>query len=233
MAKRHILVIEDDAAIRRVVLDALKLEGFETSSSATFADGLEAGLRVPCHLIVLDLVLPGGSGLTLLEEVRFARPTMPVVIVTAKGREDDRVGGLKLGADDYLVKPFSVRELVARVEAVLRRSAERPLDVHNVVFRGGSADLARAIVSLDSGATAELAEREVALLRYLAMNRGRTVSRDELLERVWRLPASRVRTRTVDMHVARLRDKLGDRADRPLLIQTVRGKGYCFVGDLD
>ena len=118
------------------------------------------------------------------------------------------------------------RELLARIEAVLRRSAERPSDVEQVEFQGGKADLRRAEAKLDNGQTLELSEREVELLRYLARNAGRAVSREELLEKVWRLPATSVRTRTIDMHVARLREKLGDDAEQPKVISTVRGKGY-------
>jgi DNA-binding response OmpR family regulator len=227
--KRRIAIIEDEPAIRQVVVDALELEGYETGAADTFASGLDLGLRTPCDLLLLDLALPGGDGLDLLAEVRLARPALPVIIMTARGREEDRVSGLKLGADDYVVKPFSIKELVARIEAVLRRSAERPTDARRVRFKGGVADLESRQLTLDSGAAAELSEREVDLLRYLARNPGRTVSRDELLQRIWRLPPNRVRTRTIDMHVARLRDKLGDES----VIRTVRGKGYCFEGEVE
>jgi len=231
--KRHIAIVEDELAILTVVSDALALEGYRVDSASSFATGLELGLRCPCDLLLLDLALPGGDGLELLAEVRLARPALPVIIVTARGREEDRVSGLKLGADDYVVKPFSIKELLARIEAVLRRSAERPGDVRRVRFAGGTADLVSRRVDRDGVATAELSEREVELLRYLATQRGRPVSRDELLQRVWRLPPNRVRTRTIDMHVARLRDKLGDDAAAPRIIRTLRGKGYCFEGEVD
>src|SRR5262249_27738934 len=152
------------------------------------------------------------------------RPTLPVIVVTARGREEDRVKGLELGADDYVVKPFSVKELLARVAAVLRRSAERPIDRTEVAIPGGLAHLAASEPRLDDGGRRELSGLEVAVLRYLAQNPSRVVSRAELLERVWRLPANRVRTRTIDMLVARLREKLRDGET----IQTVRGKGYRF-----
>ena len=230
MAKRRILVVEDDPAIREGIVDALDYEGYETFEAGTFDDAVRAGTQVDCHLVLLDLVLPGGDGLDVLAEVRLARPTLPVIILTARGAETDRVNGLKLGADDYVVKPFSVKELLARVEAVLRRSAERPTDLPAVHFAGGVADLARAELCHDDGERVELSDRETALLRYLAQSGPRIVSRDELLERVWRLPSNQVRTRTVDMTVARLRDKLRDDQSPPTIIRTVRGKGYIFEG---
>lgn len=227
MPKRTIAVIEDDAAIREVVVDALELEGFATVAAANFKDGHQAAVIGTCDLVLLDLVFPGGDGLELLRAIRAARPRLPVIITTARGREDDRVAGLRLGADDYVVKPFGIKELIARVEAVLRRSAERPLQVREVSFRGGVADLDQRTIRRDGHAPIELAEREVELLAYLANNPGRTIARNELLEQVWHLAPNRVRTRTVDMHIARLREKLGDAGDG-LLIRTVRGKGYAF-----
>ena len=225
MARRRILVIEDDEAIREGVVDALDFSGYEPLQEATYPAGLATALRATYDLLLLDLTLPRGDGLDLLAEVRLARPTLPVILVTARGREEDRVKGLDLGADDYVVKPFSVKELLARVAAVLRRSAERPIDVAEVRFAGGVADLAGRALRRDDGSTAELSELEAAVLRYLALNPQRVVSRDELLERVWRLPSNQVRTRTIDMLVMRLREKLGDAA-----ILTVRGKGYRFGG---
>jgi DNA-binding response OmpR family regulator len=151
MKTRRILVIEDDAAIRRGVVDALRFARYETLEADTGKKGLEMGLRVDCDLVLLDLVLPGVDGLSILESVRAARPTLPVIVLTARGEEADRVKGLGLGADDYVVKPFSVKELLARVEAVLRRSAERPVDVASVTFPGGVADIARLEVRYKDG----------------------------------------------------------------------------------
>jgi DNA-binding response OmpR family regulator len=226
MARRRILVIEDDAAIRDGVADALRFHGYEPLAEETFREGLATALRSTYDLLLLDLALPGGDGLALLGEVRLARPTLPVILVTARGREEDKVKGLELGADDYVVKPFGIKELLARVAAVLRRSAERPLDVSEARFAGGVADLAGRAVILDGGERRELTELEVAVLGYLARNAARVVSRDELLQRVWRLPPNQVRTRTIDMAVARLREKLGAGE----AIVTVRGKGYRFAG---
>jgi len=229
MARRRILIVEDDAAIRRGVADALEFEGYATLEAADGLKGQEMAVKCACDLLLLDLVLPGRDGLDILREVRATRPTMPVIILTARGEEADRVEGLRLGADDYVVKPFSVKELLARVQAVLRRSPERPTDVRQVAFAGGVADLARREVRLDGGGRAELSAREAELLRYLAANRGRVIARDEILARVWRMNPTGVETRTIDMHVARLREKLRDDPADPKVIITVRGKGYLFA----
>jgi len=228
MAKQRILVIEDDAAIRRGIVDALGFEGYRTLEADDGDLGLDMALSVTCDLILLDLVLPGPDGLAILREVRSARPTLPVIILTARGDEADRVTGLRLGADDYVVKPFSVKELLARVEAVLRRSPERPSDVDRVTVPGGTVDLARCEVCFDDGTRCDLSEREQELLRYLAANAGRAVSREELLRRVWRIDPTGLYTRTVDMHIARLREKLRDEPAEPRIILTVRGKGYMW-----
>jgi DNA-binding response OmpR family regulator len=226
---RTVLVIEDDAAIRRGVVDALKFEGFTALEAADGEAGLKSALQVDCDLVLLDLALPKLHGLEILREVRRVRPTLPVIVLTAMGNEKDRVAGLKLGADDYVVKPFSVVELMARVEAVMRRSPERPQDVQEYEFAEGVADLARCEIRYHDGTRVELSERERELLRYFVVNPGRAISRDEILSRVWRIDPSGISTRTIDMHVARLRDKLRDSGDDPKILLTVRGKGYMLA----
>jgi DNA-binding response OmpR family regulator len=230
MSRRTILVIEDDAAIRQGIHDALSFEGYHPIDAADGKAGLELALRAECDLVLLDLVLPERGGLEILREVRAARPTLPVIILTARGEENDRVQGLRLGADDYVVKPFSVRELLARIQAVLRRSPERPSDVAQVAIPGGLADLERCEVRFADGEREELSERERELLRYLATNRGRAISRAEILSRVWRLDPNGIETRTIDMHIVRLREKLRDDSEKPRVLLTVRGKGYMFAG---
>lgn len=229
MSQPTILTVEDDAAIRRGIVDALTFAGFSVLQAATGNDGLEMALRRNYDLLLLDLVLPGKSGLEILREVRSARPTQPVIILTARGEENDRVAGLRGGADDYVVKPFSVKELLARVAAVLRRCPGRPTDVQEIPLPAGTADLERREVRYADGQRAELSEREVELLRYLAANHGRAIARDEILANVWRLSPQGISTRTIDMHVARLREKLRDDSDDPRVLLTVRGKGYMFA----
>ena len=229
MNPRTILVVEDDAGIREGIDDALKYAGYTTLTAADGHKGLKRATEAECDLVLLDLVLPGPDGLEILKAIRAERPTLPVIILTARGDESDRVRGLRLGADDYVVKPFSVKELLARVEAVMRRSPERPADVARVKVPKGTADLARREVRFRDGSREELSEREVELLRYLAENPGRAISREEILTRVWRLDPRGIETRTIDMHIARLREKLRDDPDEPKVIVTVRGVGYMFA----
>ncbi|MFN0059097.1 MAG: response regulator transcription factor [Planctomycetota bacterium] len=226
---RQILVAEDDDAVRTGIVDALTFHGFAPVPAANGETARRLALTSDWDLLLLDLVLPGADGFEILSEVRRARPTAPVIILTARGEEADRVRGLRLGADDYVVKPFSVRELIARAEAVLRRSPERPQPVERIELPGIVVDLARCEACFADGARVELSQREVELLGYLAASHGRAVSRDELLARLWRVDPSRVESRTIDMHVARLREKLRDCGPTPRLLVTVRGKGYMLA----
>jgi len=229
MPQQTVLTIEDDAAIRRGIVDALRFAGYRVLESGNGEEGLEMAVRQDYDLLLLDLVLPGTDGMEILRKVRTTRPTQPVIILSARGEEDDRVEGLRLGADDYVVKPFSVKELLARVEAVLRRSPERPTDLEKIRLPTGCADFARRELQFDDGRRVELSEREIELLRYLVTNRGRAIARDELLANVWRISPQGVSTRTIDMHVARLREKLRDDPADPQVLLTVRGKGYMFA----
>ncbi|MCP3915226.1 MAG: response regulator transcription factor [bacterium] len=225
-SRRVILVVEDDPAIRRGLVDSLEFAGYEVRQCEDGTSARSVLLGADLDLVLLDVLLPGIDGFELLQEVRVGRPTLPVIMVTARGAEEDRVRGLKRGADDYVVKPFSSSELLARVEAVLRRSAERPAGVQALRANGRTIHLERREVSGGGGETRQLSERETEILRYLASCRGRAVAREELLQRVWGLDPRGLATRTVDMHVARLREKLGDPADDPRIVVTVRAKGY-------
>jgi DNA-binding response OmpR family regulator len=187
---------------------------------------MKLALTATFDLMLLDLVLPQASGFDILKALRRERPGTPVIILSARGEENDRVRGLRLGADDYVVKPFSVRELLARVEAVLRRAPERQPVSETLTLAAATIDFGQSEARFENGERAELSERERDVLRYLALNRGRPVSREELLQRVWHIDNKQTETRTVDMHIANLRHKLRDDAESPLVIITVRGKGY-------
>ena len=225
MSNKCILTIEDDPAIRRGIVDSLKATGYVVWQAERADSGAEAALAKPCDLVLLDLVLPGGDGLSVLQTIRREKPTLPVIILTARGEETDRVKGLKLGADDYVVKPFSVDELLARVEAVLRRSPARATTNPRLNLPAGDVDWTSREIKSASG-NQSLSERELALLEYLARHPGRPIDRDELLRGVWQIDAKGVTTRTVDMHIARLREKLQAAAGTAEVIKTVRGRGY-------
>lgn len=229
MDKQRILVVEDDPAIRKGVAHSLRFNGYEVVEAVDEAGGLAAAAS-PFDLLLLDLNLPGGDGLAILKAVRAADAAVPVIILTARGDEEDRVKGLRLGADDYVVKPFGALELLARIEAVLRRSPSRPAGPRLVPVPGGVLDLGNRELRFEDGQRTALSEREAELLAFLARNAGRAVSRDEILAQVWRLNPDAVETRTVDMHVTRLRAKLRDDAAEPRIILTLRGRGYAFAG---
>jgi two-component system, OmpR family, alkaline phosphatase synthesis response regulator PhoP len=230
MSQGTILVVEDDPAIRRGVVDALRFAGYEPRQAADGEAGLAAALGADLTLVLLDLLLPRKDGFEVLREIRSARPSLPVIVLTARGAEEDRVRGLRGGADDYVVKPFSARELLARVEAVLRRSAERPRSIPgSLTLPGRTIDFERREVRFDGGGRAELSERESEVLRYLAGRPGRAVSREEILRAVWGVDPRGLATRTIDMHIARLRECLRDDPADPRVILTVRSRGYKFM----
>ncbi len=227
----HILVVDDEADISALVAYHLARESYRVRTVADGHEAIEAVERERPDLIVLDLMLPGMSGLDVLRELR-SRPAfegLPVILLTARREEDDRVEGLRLGADDYLAKPFSPQELVLRVGAVLRRVRQHPpASPGGQLLRAGpvTIDTGAAQVEVD-GQPVVLTPTEYRLLLVLIERRGRVQSRRQLLEAVWETTA-RITTRTVDMHVQRLRGKLGSAADR---LETVRGFGYRFRAD--
>lgn len=221
-----ILVVEDDAAIRRGIVDALTYSKYEVVECGDGEAGLERALGGGFDLLLLDVMLPGIDGFEVLRALRRERSPLPVILITARGAEDDRVEGLRGGADDYVVKPFSARELLARVEAVLRRAPQRPAAIRGVVSDGIRVDLERREARLADETAVPLSEKEAELITYLAVHPDRAISRDELLQRVWGLDPRGVTTRTIDMHIARLREKLGDDPNAPSFVTTVRGKGY-------
>jgi DNA-binding response OmpR family regulator len=232
--RRTVLVVEDDTAIRRGLVDSLAFAGYLVLESGDGREARRLLLSAELDLVLLDVMLPGCDGFELLPEIRKTRPALPVIFVTARGAEEDRVRGLRGGADDYVVKPFSSSELLARVEAVLRRSAERPRDVRILrTSDGRTIDFERREVLLAGGSTRQLSERELDILRYLAASRGRAIAREELLARVWGLDPRGLETRAIDMHVARLREKLDDPAGDGRVLVTVRAKGYMLGEDVE
>jgi DNA-binding response OmpR family regulator len=222
------VVVEDEPAIRRGVVDALREARYVVVEAADGEAGLAEAVRAGVDLVLLDLLLPRRDGWQVLAELRRLRPGVPVIILTARGTEDERVRGLKMGADDYVLKPFSARELLARVEAVLRRAPARPAAVLKARLGHAVIDLGRREICWSARDRVELSETEAAILTYLLARRERSVTRDELLSGVWGLEPTGLETRTVDMHVARLRTKLRDPAGRPTpeAILTVRAHGY-------
>lgn len=234
MSQRTILVVEDDAAIRRGLCDSLNYAGFAVQSAATAGEARAAFRGGACDLVLLDVMLPGGNGFELLAELRRLWAGIPVIFVTARGAEEERVRGLRCGADDYVVKPFGTSELLARVEAVLRRTAERPSAVRWLrTSDGRTVNFERREVELSDNSRRLLSEKELELLRYLAGSRGRAIAREELLARVWGLDPRGIETRTIDMHIARLREKIADPAGAGRLLLTVRAKGYMLAKDVE
>lgn len=226
--KRTIVVVEDEEAIRRGIVDILSVAGYAPVEASDGEAGLREARRADVDLVLLDLLLPKKDGLDVLAELRVTHPSLPVIILTARGSEEDRVRGLRCGADDYVVKPFSARELLARVEAVLRRSPDRPAPIMHIKIGGTVVDCGRREVCRTDGERVSLSEMEANILERLAAHAGRAVSREELLACVWGLRDGAVETRAIDMHITRLRQKLSgsDGDDAADWIVTVRGKGY-------
>lgn len=234
MIASQIVVVEDEPAIRRGVVDALKSSGYAVTEAADGAVGYERAIQPGVRLVLLDLLLPRRDGLDVLTDLRKIRPTLPVIILTARGSEEDRVRGLKMGADDYVVKPFSARELLARVEAVLRRTPDRPSGAPFARLGRATIDFRRREVKWSEKDRTELSETESGILLFLLENAARSVSRDEILSRLWGINPQGLETRTIDMHVARLRAKLRDPSGKttPEAIVTVRAHGYMAGPDL-
>jgi len=222
--KAHILVVEDDAALRQGLLDVLVFNGYAARGIADGGQALPGMLEGPCDLVLLDVMLPGLDGLSVCREIRRRKPNQAVVMITARGAEDDIVAGFKAGADDYIPKPFSLRELMVRVEAVLRRAGknagDQEITVGSVRFDG------RQLVAECRGRTVEITRREMDIVAYLNRNSDRIVSRKELLTEVWQYADAGIETRTVDIHMLKLRKKITALAENAAFITTIRGEGY-------
>lgn len=222
-----VLVVEDDPGILRTVADNLRFERYDVITAMDGETAYALQQAQQADLIVLDLMLPRMSGLDLCRRLRMEDVQVPVLVLTARGEEADRVRGLDIGADDYVIKPFSVPELMARIRALLRRASAAASFPPILAFGQVEVDFRRH-TARRNGHQVELTRKEFALLRFLAAREDTVVTRDELLNKVWGLDAYPV-TRTVDNHIAGLRAKLEADPARPVHIQTVHGVGYRFV----
>jgi two-component system alkaline phosphatase synthesis response regulator PhoP len=225
---KRLLLIEDEPGLVLTLADRLGREGYSVETAQDGATGLERALQEPFELILLDVMLPRQSGFDVLRDLRQQGVDTPVIMLTARSQVVDKVVGLKLGADDYLTKPFEMMELLARIEARLRR-APPPATIDAEAYRFGAiqVDFRKAEVTRE-GAAINLSAREYQLLRYFIEHRGATISRDELLNQVWGYNAM-PNTRTVDVHVAWLRQKIEPNPKHPQYILTAHGLGYRFV----
>ena len=223
----NILLVEDEQALRMTLSDRLQSEGYVVDFSPDGEQGFEKATSLPFDLIILDIMLPRRSGLDVCRDIRLAGLVTPILLLTARGQIVDKVAGLKLGADDYVTKPFDTLELMARIEALLRRA---PTRAGQGILRFGSirVDIRGTQVTRE-GKPVYLSAREFQLLRYFTEHNGITLSRDEILREVWGYEAGTF-TRTVDVHVAGLRQKLEKAPKKPEMIITVPGIGYKFQG---
>lgn len=229
---KKILIIEDEENIRELVTYNLKASGYETIEAEDGLTGITQAYKTKPDLILLDIMLPGKDGYEICRELRQDNIKTPIIMLTAKSEEVDKVLGLEFGADDYVAKPFGIRELLARIKAVLRRadmnnsslSEENKEDMENIEAGNIVIDQRRHQVTVDDKQI-ELTFKEYELLSFLAKNRGRVYSRDELLDKVWGMDYVG-ETRTVDVHIRHLRQKLGQDEKDNDYIETIRGRGY-------
>jgi len=228
-ARARILVVEDDPAILRGLLDVLVFNGFQAEGAEDGGEGLSRALSGDFDLIILDVMLPTLDGFSICRKVRKARPGQGIVMLTAKGSEEDVVTGFTAGADDYVSKPFSLRELMVRVEAVLRRSGAGLGD--ETVEAGGVRFDGKTLTAAFGDAVVELTRREMDIVAYLHLHRDRIVSRRDLLADVWKYRDAGIETRTVDIHMLKLRKKIAGLIGERPFIATIRGEGYRLEPD--
>jgi two-component system response regulator RegX3 len=225
--KTRLLIVEDEVAIRTGLTDLFVFHGYEVEAAADGREGLGEALAGGYDLLLLDVMLPGVDGFEICNRVRAADPEQPIVMLTAKTSDEDIVRGLTLGADDYVAKPFSVTQLVLRVQAVLRRARAVQEDLALIRLDDGFEIDTRNLSGRRGAETLVFTRREVELLKYLAANAERPVPREELLHRVWGYArGADIETRTVDIHVAKLRRKIEPDPAEPCHLVTVRGAGY-------
>jgi len=222
--KARILVVEDDTALLRGLLDVLVYNGYEVKGVEDGGQALNTGLQEIFDLILLDVMLPTLDGFSICKEIRKQKPSQGIIMITAKGSEDDIVTGFNAGADDYISKPFSLREVMVRVEAVLRRTGKNPGDVeirfHGIVFDG------KNLIAEYQNQILELTRKEMDIIAYLHRHRDRIVSKKELLTEVWHYADADIETRTVDIHMLKLRKKIASLIGDTPFVNTIRGEGY-------
>jgi len=228
VSEKHVLIVEDDEAMAVALRDGFEYEGFEVSVARDGEVGMKLAKSSSPDLIILDVMLPKKSGLDICKQIRGTGDNVPIIMLTARGQEIDKVLGLKLGADDYVTKPFSFLELMARVEAVLRRSGSGVTAFDS--YRFGDVEIKfKKCEATKGGDPVDISPRELELMKFFIEHRGEVVSRDQLLDAVWgydNMPF----TRTVDMHIAKLRKKIEDKPTDPQFIITVHRLGYKFTG---
>ncbi|MGD8883234.1 MAG: response regulator transcription factor [Desulfobacterales bacterium] len=222
--KARVLVVEDDPALLRGLLDVLVYNGYEVKGVEDGGHGLDAGLKEAFDLILLDVMLPTLDGFSICKEVRKKKPGQGIIIITAKGSEDDIVTGFNAGADDYISKPFSLREVMVRVEAVLRRTGKNPGDME-IRFRDIFFD-GKNLIAEYQKQTQELTRKEMDIIAYLHRHRDRIVTKKELLTEVWQYADADIETRTVDIHMLKLRKKIARLIGDTPFVNTIRGEGY-------
>lgn len=225
----NILVVEDEQDLRMTLSDRLESEGFAVDCAGDGVEGYQKATNGAFDLIILDVMLPRRNGFDVCRDLRQSGLSTPVLMLTARGQTVDKVLGLKIGADDYVTKPFEMLELMARVEALLRRAPAKPGGREIYQFGSIRIDLRGTEVTRD-GTSISLSAREFQLLKYFVEHPGKTISRDELLRDVWGY-STETFTRTVDVHIASLRQKLEKDSKQPHLILTVQGLGYKFAGE--
>jgi DNA-binding response OmpR family regulator len=222
-----ILIIEDDVSILRGLKDNLTFEGYRVHTSTDGQEGLKLALEKHIDLLLLDIMLPGMNGYEICRRLKKEKPQVPVIMITARGSEMDTVAGLDIGADDYISKPFSIHELLARVRAVLRRSSTDEQEIETYSFGNVSLDFKKFQATVNNEQT-ELSSKEFAIMKYLIEHEQEVLHRHELLEKVWGFDVTPT-TRTVDNYILELRKKMEEDPSNPKHIITVRGAGYKFM----
>jgi len=229
--QRTVLVAEDEPTVARGLRDALAFHGFRVEVEGDGESALEAARSGRADLLVLDVMLPNLDGFEICRRLRAEGNRIPTLMLTARADEDDRVRGLQVGADDYVVKPFSIREVVARIDAMFRRMEMERGPATTLRVGAAEVDFSARTIRRDDGETESFPEKEAGILRYLLERRGDVVTRDDLLLHVWKYPVSGIETRTVDNYIVRLRQRVEPDPSSPTVVVTVRGLGYRLASE--